>query len=99
MTQDSPVPAPGAARREDLFAYLDQLGVAHRTVDHPPIFTVEEGRDLKRQWPGGHSKNLFVKDKKGALFLAVAVSETKIDLVGLGKRLGARGGYLLANRT
>jgi len=77
--------------REDLFAYLDGLGVSHRTVEHPAIFTVEEGRDLKRHMPGGHSKNLFLKDKKGVLTLAVAHCDTRVDLVGLGKALGARG--------
>ncbi len=83
--------AAGGADRGALFAFLDALGVAHRTVEHRAIFTVEEGRDLKAQLPGGHSKNLFVKDKKGALYLAVALAETRVDLVGLGKRLGAKG--------
>lgn len=84
-------PPPGAATRDDLCAFLDRLGVHHRTVEHEAIFTVEEGRELKRQWAGGHSKNLFLKDKKGALYLAVALGETRVDLVGLGKRLGAKG--------
>lgn len=79
------------ACRADLFAFLDARRIAHRTVEHEAIFTVEEGRDLKRQWPGGHSKNLFLKDKAGGLFLAVALGETRVDLVGLGKRLGAKG--------
>ena len=89
-------PAPQAARpqsatRPDLFAFLDELGLAHRTVDHPPVFTVEESRSVKASMPGGHSKNLFLKDKKGSLVLAVAHAETKVDLVGLGRRLGVRG--------
>ena len=83
--------AHAPATRDDLFALLDRLGVNHKTVEHPAIFTVEEGRELKRQWPGGHSKNLFLKDKKGALTLAVALGETQVDLVGLGKALGAKG--------
>lgn len=82
---------PGAKTRADLFERLDRLGVAHRTVDHPPIFTVEEGRDFKAGMPGGHSKNLFLKDKKGALTLAVAWCDTRVDLVGLGKAIGAKG--------
>lgn len=90
-TAERQAPPPGAASRADLFAYLDRIGVAHRTVEHEAIFTVEQGRELKRQWPGGHSKNLFLKDKKGALYLAVALGETRVDLVGLGKRLGAKG--------
>lgn len=84
-------PASGAAGRAALFAFLDRLGIAHRTVEHEAFFTVEEGRALKTQWPGGHSKNLFLKDKKGALYLAVALGETGVDLVALGKRVGARG--------
>ena len=52
------------ASRADLFQWLDDLGVAYRTVEHKAIFTVEEGQDLKRDLPGGHSKNLFLKDKE-----------------------------------
>jgi Ala-tRNA(Pro) deacylase len=77
--------------RSDLFAFLDALGIAHRTVEHPPIFTVDEGRDFKSSMPGGHSKNLFLKDKKDRLFLAVAHCDTPVDIVGYGKAAGAKG--------
>ncbi|MGE3142434.1 MAG: prolyl-tRNA synthetase associated domain-containing protein [Hyphomonadaceae bacterium] len=73
----------------DLFARLDALGLAHRTVRHRPVFTVDEGADLKAALPGGHTKNLFVKDKKGALFLVCALAETQIDLKALSGALGA----------
>lgn len=86
-----PPPSSGAASRETLLARLEACAIAHRTVDHPAIFTVEEGRALKAGMPGGHSKNLFLKDKKGALCLAVAHAETRVDLVGLGKAIGAKG--------
>lgn len=79
------------AARADLFARLDALSVAHRTVEHPAIFTVEEGRDFKASMPGGHSKNLFLKDKKDRLFLAVCHCDTAVDLVAYGKRAGAKG--------
>ncbi len=79
------------ATRADLFALLDALGLAHRTVEHPAVFTVEESRAVKAEMPGGHSKNLFLKDKAGRLYLAVACAETRVDLVGLGRRIGARG--------
>lgn len=85
------MPDAAPATRADLLAYLDRLGIACRTVEHRPVFTVEEGRDLKAGMPGGHSKNLFLKDKRGALYLAVAHADTRVDLVGLGKRLGAKG--------
>lgn len=81
----------GAGTRAALFGFLDGLAIAHQTVEHPAFFTVEEGRALKTQWPGGHSKNLFLKDKKGALYLAVALGDTEVDLVALGKRIGAKG--------
>ncbi len=59
------------------------------TTRHRPIFTVEEGRDLKEHMPGGHSKNLFLKDKKGALFLLSALGDTAIDLNAVSKLIGA----------
>lgn len=77
------------ATPDDLFARLDALGIAHVTHAHRPIFTVEEGADLKARLPGGHSKNLFLKDKKGALFLLSALGDTIIDLNAVSKLIGA----------
>lgn len=77
------------ADRAALLAHLDALGVWHTTTDHPPIFTVDEGKDLKVAIPGGHSKNLFLKDKKGGLWLICALGETKIDLNAAAKALDA----------
>ena len=77
------------ATPEDLFARLDALGIAHTTTKHRPVFTVEEGADLKAAMPGGHSKNLFLKDKKGALFLLCALGDTEIDLNAVSKLIGA----------
>jgi Ala-tRNA(Pro) deacylase len=77
----------------DLFAFLDRLGIAHPTVTHPALFTVEQSRELRGQIPGGHTKNLFLKDKKGALYLVVALEEAAIDLKGLHRRLGASGRF------
>jgi len=78
---------------DDLFAFLDNLGIAHRTVTHPPLFTVEQSRALRGQIPGGHTKNLFLKDKKGALFLVVALESAAIDLKGLHRLLDASGRF------
>ena len=75
----------------ELLAYLDGLGIAHTTVSHPPVFTVEEARALRGALPGGHTKNLFLRDKKQALFLVVAEENAEIDLKGLHRRLGASG--------
>ncbi|MEM9899222.1 MAG: prolyl-tRNA synthetase associated domain-containing protein [Pseudomonadota bacterium] len=70
---------------------LSALGIDCTTVTHPPIMTVEEGRSFKESMPGGHSKNLFVKDKRAEFSLVVAHCDTKVDLVGVGKALGSKG--------
>src|SRR5438270_7909601 len=74
---------------EQLFERLDALGIAHRTYSHPPVFTVAEAVALRGQLPGGHCKSLFLKDKKGGLWLVVALEERQIDLKRLAARLGA----------
>ncbi len=79
-----------AASRQDLFSLLDRLGVAHKTYDHPPVFTVEESAGIKDRLPGGHSKNLFLKDRRGGLWLVSALDETKINLNALAKALEAQ---------
>ncbi len=80
-----------AASRDDLLQYLDSLGIAAATVDHPPVFTVDEAQALRGAIAGEHSKNLFLKDKKGALFLVVAREDAAIDLKRLHGRIGASG--------
>jgi Ala-tRNA(Pro) deacylase len=78
---------------EDLFAALDALGIAHSTIRHPPLFTVEQARELRGKTPGAHTKNLFLRDKKGALYLVVALEDAAIDLKGLHRVLGASGRF------
>jgi Ala-tRNA(Pro) deacylase len=78
---------------EQLFAALDALGIAHRSVKHPPLFTVEQSRTLRGQILGGHTKNLFLRDKKHALYLVVALEDAEIDLKSLHRLLGATGRF------
>jgi Ala-tRNA(Pro) deacylase len=80
-------PAPHKTRAE-LFALLDAHGVEHATLEHAPVFRVEEGREIKAALPGGHTKNLFLKDAKGQLWLVSALGDTSIDLKSLHKRIG-----------
>jgi Ala-tRNA(Pro) deacylase len=82
-----------AATPDDLFAALDALGIGHRTVRHPPLFTVEQSQALRGQIPGGHSKNLFLRDRKQALYLVVALEDAAIDLKSLHRLLGAAGRF------
>jgi Ala-tRNA(Pro) deacylase len=77
----------------DLFAFLDRLGIPHTTVTHPPLFTVEQSQALRGQIPGGHTKNLFLRDKKGALYLVTALEDAIIELKSLHRRLGASGRF------
>jgi Ala-tRNA(Pro) deacylase len=85
--QNAPSQTP--ASEADLFARFNSLGIAHLTHRHRPVFTVDEGRDLKASMPGGHTKNLFLKDKKGAIFLLCAISDIAIDLTAVSKLLGS----------
>jgi Ala-tRNA(Pro) deacylase len=79
------------ASRNDLIACLDRLGIATTTVDHPPVFTVSEARSLRGQIAGGHAKNLFLKDRKGRLFLLVAEEDAAVDLKTIHQTLGGQG--------
>ena len=74
---------------QQLFARLDRLGIAHRTVEHPPVFTVEEAKALRGNLPGHHIKNLFLRNKKEEMWLVVALEDRAIDLKRLGEMLGA----------
>ena len=73
-----------------LYALLDQLGIAHHTEEHRAVFTVEDGTDVKVRLPGGHSKNLFLKDKSGTYVLISALGSTTIKLNQLHKRIGTK---------
>lgn len=77
-TPTSPSPDP-AYDRARLLAWMAEHGVAQTTHDHPAVFRVEEGLDLKAALPGLHTKNLFLKDKKGRLWLISAAQDTVID--------------------
>ena len=77
----------------DLFAFLDRLEIPHSTVSHPPLFTVESSRKLRGAIPGGHTKNLFLKDKSGTYYLVVTSEDAAIDMKGLHRRLGAKGRF------
>ncbi len=84
-------PEEDDARAAPVFARLAELGLAVTTTRHAAVFTVEQSRHLRGIIPGGHVKNLFLKDKKGRLFLVVAEEETRIDLKRLHEAIGASG--------
>lgn len=80
---------PPEAREAALMARLTALGLSTVTHAHDPVFTVEEAQALRGTLPGGHTKNLFLKDKKAGLWLVVAREDLAIDLNALSKQLGA----------
>ena len=77
--------------RDELMTYLSGLGIVVSTVEHPALFTVEQSQGLHSDVPGGHTKNLFVKDKKGRHFLIVAEQSCSVELKFLHRLIGAQG--------
>lgn len=79
----------GPASPAELFAFFDAHGIGHLTLEHPAVFRVEEGQEIKAALPGAHTKNLFLKDAKDQLWLISALGETRIDLKRLPGVIGS----------
>jgi Ala-tRNA(Pro) deacylase len=80
---------PPEAREQALYDRLSALGIAWRTHAHVPVYTVEEAQALRGALPGTHTKNLFLEDRRGGLWLVVAREELRVDLNALSKTLAA----------
>lgn len=91
MNGASALAIPGAmmATPEQLLDRLDELGIVHETFEHPPVLTVEEARQHTAHLPGGHCKSLFLKDKKGGLWLLVCLDHRRLDMGRLAKAIGS----------
>jgi Ala-tRNA(Pro) deacylase len=92
MTQDKTTSSPThkpVYDRDSLLAWFAAHDIAHATHDHPAVFRVEEGLELKAALPGAHTKNLFLKDKKGRLWLISARQDTVIDLKQAHRTVGS----------
>ena len=94
MSENSESPrtlADGTAPRtpEELLARLQALGIAQTTKEHTPVFTVEEAKTLRGELPGGHTKNLFLRNKKGKMWLVTCLEDREVDLKALGDKLEA----------
>ena len=83
------MPEPRPKTREELFAFLNSLGIETETHEHAPVFTVEESKGERGELDGAHCKNLFLKDKKGQLWLVVAHEDRPIDMKELRHKIGA----------
>ena len=84
-----PATLPPEQREAALYARLTALGIAWNTYAHAPVFTVEEARALRGAIRGTHTKNLFLEDRRGKLWLVVAREELRLDLNALARTLGA----------
>ncbi len=94
MTDQTDIPrllAGGAqpSSPTELLAHLDRLGIVHRTIEHPPVFTVEQSKALRGNLHGGHTKNLFLRNKKGRMWLVTCEEDRRLDLKSLGAAIGA----------
>ena len=78
------------ATPEQLFERLAGMGITVRTEEHPPVFTVQEAKTHRGQLPGVHTKSLFLRDKKGTMYLVVCLEDRSIDLAQLATRIGAK---------
>jgi Ala-tRNA(Pro) deacylase len=76
---------------EDLFAFLDTLGIEVTTVRHPPLHTVADSQSLRGEIDGGHTKNLFLKDRKDVYFLLTVEEDAGVDLKQIHHLIGASG--------
>jgi len=75
--------------KEDLFERLNHLGIKTQTVEHLPAYTVEDAKALRGELLGAHSKNLFLKDKKGQLWLIVCLEDRNINMKTLRDKIGS----------
>lgn len=75
---------------DELLSCLDDLGIAHETVDHPPVYTVEEAKRLRGTLPGANCKSLLLKNKKGQMWLVVVSEDHRVDLARLADALGSK---------
>lgn len=80
-----------------LFARLDELGLAHETVEHEALYTVEQSRALRGDLAGAHIKNLFLRDKKRRMWLVTVLESREMDLKALRYRIGAQGNLSFGN--
>ena len=76
---------------DELFAFLDSLGISVSTTKHPPLYTVADSQALRGEITGGHTKNLFLKDRKDNFFLVTVDEDAEVDLKQIHHVIGASG--------
>lgn len=74
---------------DEMYAEFDRAGIAHETLEHPAVFTVEDSAAIHAALPAAHTKNLFLKDKQKRFWLIVLPSDRRADLKAFAELLGA----------
>jgi len=88
MTQ--PSDAKATTEGLDIYAVLAEHGIAYERYDHVPVFTCDEAERAMPQTDAAHTKNLFLRDKKGLRhWLLVTLCEKAVDLKQVAERIGA----------
>ena len=76
---------------DQLLKYLTEQGISFQTIEHPPVYTVEQSKELRGIIAGTHTKNLFLRDDKKNYFLLVAREDASVNIKALAKAIGAKG--------
>ena len=73
-----------------LLSFLDGIGVDYDLHRHVPLFTVEDSKAATAHLPGAHTKNFFLKEKKGGYVLVTCMEDRQIRIKHLEKAIGAK---------
>ena len=77
------------ATPQSIIETLTAIGISSRTHNHAPVFTVEEAKSLRGELPGAHIKNLFLRNKRGRMWILTCLEDRTLDLKQFGTRLGS----------
>lgn len=69
---------------------LNEIGIEYEKYEHKPVYTIEDVNELDIDIPGDHTKNLFLRNRKGNVHYLVVLEDSKqADLKKLSKQLGS----------
>ncbi|OGK60663.1 aminoacyl-tRNA deacylase [Candidatus Roizmanbacteria bacterium RIFCSPLOWO2_12_FULL_37_7b] len=73
---------------KDIYQILEELGIEYQKYEHPAVYTVEEANEYFAGINTGHSKNLFIRNKKGDKHYLIIIEGLKqVDLIKLTSQL------------
>ena len=74
---------------QDLYDYLNEIGVHHETVGHKPCFSVAESEEVDKQIDAVATRNMFLYDKKKNYWLVTLEARQPVCLKKLRHVIGA----------